>query len=123
MHQPRRILFRLKNSPNLLIGRHELVEGLLSRPVKRIFLFVRFAVLEGGAFPVFFEQAVEVGQVVEALVADLADGQVRLDQQLAGMPDAVVDEKLLEAFVGALFKEMAEGGIRHVEPLSDVANL
>ena len=30
--------------------------------------------------PVFFEQAVEVRQVVEALLADLADGQVCFDQ-------------------------------------------
>ena len=73
--------------------------------------------------PVLFEQAVEVRQVVEALVADLADGLVRFDQQLTGMPDTQVKEKLFEALIGAFFEEMAEGGIGHIDPAGNIAHL
>lgn len=66
---------------------------------------LRFAVVltelfRGAAFPLL-EDAVEVGEIVEAtVVADLADGVGGVNQQTGGIPEADVDDVVGDGLTG-----------------------
>ena len=69
----------------------------------------------GHAFA-FFEDAVEVGEVVEAAgIADFSDRLGGVDQKADGEAQADIGQEIDEALAGALLDEAAEGGFAHVD--------
>ena len=124
MHQLRRVLHRLQHPLLPGFGRQKLPGRDLPGPVEIVFLLVPAAVFEWGAGAVFFEQPVEIGHVVEpGAVADLVDGFVGAQQQLAGVADAHVQQELGETLHRVFLKEMAEGRAGHVDQRRHVADL
>ena len=61
-------------------------------PIEGVFFDIEFFVFKRGAAFVLFEEAVEVGEVVEAGgIADLGNGLVCIQKELACMANAKVD--------------------------------
>ena len=87
----------------------------LIRPIKSRFFFILAAIFHWGAGAVFFEEAIEIGDVIKTgAEADLIDGFVGVQQQFTGIADADVNEKLCEIFVGIFFKKVAKCRFTHI---------
>ena len=68
-----------------------------------------------GLAGVAFENAVEIGQVVEpGFKADFRNRAVAFQQQLTGATDAELGNKLYEGFLGGIFEKTAKRFFRHI---------
>ena len=81
-------------------------------------------VLAGGGTFFLFKDADEVGEVVEAAAeANLRHRVTGLGEHLARLADAQVDEVFDEADPCLALEEVAEGGLRHIDAGSHVAQM
>ena len=80
-------------------------------------------VFHGRTGAVLLEQPVEIGHVVETgAVADLVDGLVGAEQQLAGVADAHIQQELGKTLRGVFLEKMAERRAAHVDEGRHVAD-
>ena len=120
-HLRRRIMSRPKRLRQLGARRDKLPGRYLFFPIKGDVFLVLAAVFCRGAGAALLEKSVEVGHVVEAgTVRDLADIVIGVEQLMANVSNAQVDEEFRETGVRVFLKEMAESRGAHIDLCSNI---